>query len=143
MIILRRIGPLFRSLEKAHARLNMPACTLFSLERAHARLNMPACTLFSLERAHARLNMHVCALKEQNKGPNLLSISTWFVLRKQNIQAKKVNAINKCRLTFQALIKMKSNQVKSLAWMESSWRSRSLLSDSHVVDKQNKSLINK
>ena len=35
---------------------------------------MPACTLFN----------------EQEKGPNLLSISTWSVLGKQNVQEKKV-----------------------------------------------------
>ena len=35
---------------------------------------MSACTLFN----------------EQNKGPNLLNISTWSVLGKQNIKAKKV-----------------------------------------------------
>ena len=45
-----------------------------SLKRAHATTNMPACTLFN----------------EQNKGPNLLSISTWSVLGKQNVQAKRV-----------------------------------------------------
>ena len=35
---------------------------------------MPACTLFN----------------EQNKGPSLLSIITWSVLGKQNVQAEKV-----------------------------------------------------
>ena len=57
MIILRRIGSLFCSLKRAHASMNMSACTPFN---------------------------------EQNKGPNLLSISTRFVLGKQNVQAKKV-----------------------------------------------------
>ena len=56
-IILRRIGPLFCSLKRAHASVNMPACTLFN---------------------------------EQKKGQNILSISTWSVLGKQNVQAKKV-----------------------------------------------------
>ena len=37
-------------------------------------MNMSACTLFN----------------EQNEGPNLLIISTWSVLGKQNVQAKKV-----------------------------------------------------
>ena len=37
-------------------------------------MNMPACTLFN----------------EQNKGPSLLSIITWSVLGKQNVQAEKV-----------------------------------------------------
>ena len=37
-------------------------------------MKMPACTFFN----------------EQNKGPNLLSISTWSVFGKQNVQAKKV-----------------------------------------------------
>ena len=39
----------------------------------HASMNMPACTLFN----------------KQKKGPNLLIISTWSVLGKQNVQAKK------------------------------------------------------
>ena len=39
-----------------------------------ARMNMSACTLFN----------------EQDKGSNLLSIITWSVLGKQNVQAKKV-----------------------------------------------------
>ena len=37
-------------------------------------MNMPACTLFN----------------EQKEGPNLLSISKWSVLGKQNVQEKKV-----------------------------------------------------
>ena len=57
VIILRRIGPLFCSLKRVHASINMSACTLFN---------------------------------EQKKGPNLLSISTWSVLGKQNVQAKRV-----------------------------------------------------
>ena len=40
---------------------------------------MLACTLFN----------------EQNKGPSLLSIITWFILGKQNVQVKKVNLLNK------------------------------------------------
>ena len=40
---------------------------------------MPAYTLFN----------------EQNNGPNLLSISTWPVLGKQNVQEKKVNLIRR------------------------------------------------
>ena len=45
----------------------------------------------SLKRTHASMNMSACPLfNEQNKGPILLSISTWFVLGKQNVQAKKV-----------------------------------------------------
>ena len=49
-------------------------------------------TLFcSLKWTHASMNMHACALFiEQKKGPNLLSISTWSVLGKQNVQAKMV-----------------------------------------------------
>ena len=31
---------------------------------------------------------------EQTKGPNLLSISTWFALGKQNVQAKKVYCVH-------------------------------------------------
>ena len=57
MIILRGIGPLFCSLKREHASMNMPACTLFN---------------------------------KQNKGPNPLSISTWSVLGKQNVQADKI-----------------------------------------------------
>ena len=45
-----------------------------SLKWGHASMNMPACTLFN----------------EQNKGPSLLSIITWSVLGKQNVQAEKV-----------------------------------------------------
>ena len=38
---------------------------------------------------HADIFMLACALfNEQNKGPIFLSIITWFVLRKQNVQAK-------------------------------------------------------
>ena len=45
----------------------------------------------SLKTGHWSINMSACTLSnEQNKGPNLLSISTWFVLGKQNVQAKKV-----------------------------------------------------
>ena len=44
------------------------------LKRAYASMNMSACTLFN----------------EPNKAPNLLIISTWSVLGKQNVQAKKV-----------------------------------------------------
>ena len=39
--------------------------------------------------------MLACALfNQQNKEPILLSIITWFVLRKQNVQAKKVYCLN-------------------------------------------------
>ena len=39
--------------------------------------------------------MLACALfNEENKGPILLSISTWFVLGNQNVQAKKVTSFN-------------------------------------------------
>ena len=38
--------------------------------------------------------MLACAVfNEQNKGPVLPSIITWFVLRKQNLRAKKVYCI--------------------------------------------------
>ena len=57
MIILRRPGPLFRSLKRVHAGIFMLACPHFN---------------------------------EQNKRPSLLSIITWSVLGKQNVQAEKV-----------------------------------------------------
>ena len=44
------------------------------LKRVHSSMNMSACTLFN----------------EQDKGSNLLSMITWSVLGKQNVQAKKV-----------------------------------------------------
>ena len=45
----------------------------------------------SLKRVHVSMNMYACTLfNEQDKGPNLLSIITWSVLGKQNVQAKKV-----------------------------------------------------
>ena len=45
----------------------------------------------SFKRVHAGTFMLACALfNEQNKVPILLSIITWFVLGKQNVQAKKV-----------------------------------------------------
>ena len=50
-----------------------------SLKRVHADIFMLACTLFN----------------EQNKGPILLSIITWFILGKQNVQVKNVNLLNK------------------------------------------------
>ena len=59
VIILRRIGSLFCWLKRAHASVNMSACTLFN---------------------------------KAKKGPNLLSISTWSVLGRQNVQAKKVSS---------------------------------------------------
>ena len=50
----------------------------------------------SLKRVHADIFMLACALfNEQNKGPILLSIITWFILGKQNVQAKKVYLLNK------------------------------------------------
>ena len=52
-----------------------------SLKRTHASMEMPACTLSN----------------EQNKGPNLLSISTLSVLGKQNAQAEKVYSRNNLR----------------------------------------------
>ena len=45
-----------------------------SLKWGRASMNMPACPHFN----------------EQNKRPNLLSIITWSVLGKQNVQAEKV-----------------------------------------------------
>ena len=38
MIILRRIGPLFCSLKRAHASMNMPACTLFNEQKKGTNL---------------------------------------------------------------------------------------------------------
>ena len=50
----------------------------------------------SLNRVHAGIFMLACALfNEQNKGPILLSIITWFALGKQNAQAKKVYLLKK------------------------------------------------
>ena len=44
-----------------------------------------------LKRVHAGLFTLACThFNEQNKGPNLLRIITWFVLGKQNVLAKKV-----------------------------------------------------
>ena len=45
----------------------------------------------SLKKVHVSMNKYACTLfNEQDKGPNLLSIITWSVLGKQNVQAKKV-----------------------------------------------------
>ena len=45
----------------------------------------------SLKRVHAGIFMLACALfNEQDKGSNPLSIISWSVLGKQNVQAKKV-----------------------------------------------------
>ena len=45
----------------------------------------------SLKKVHANIFMLACSLfNEQDKGSNLLSIVTWSVLGKQNVQAKKV-----------------------------------------------------
>ena len=51
------------------------------------------------------MNMSVCSpFNEQNKGLNLLSISTWSVLGKQNVLAKKVySSLNNTSQTFLSL----------------------------------------
>ena len=68
------------------------ACTFFSQYRSWANTQEVLSFLFfSLKRVHAGIFMLACALfNEQNKGPILLSVITWFVLGKQNVQAKKV-----------------------------------------------------
>ena len=48
----------------------------------------------SFKRVHAGIFMLACPhFNEQNKRPNLLSIITWSVLGKQNVQAEKVSLI--------------------------------------------------
>ena len=68
-----------------------------SLKWGHSSMNMPAGTLFN----------------EQNKGPSLLSIITWSVLGKQNVQAEKVYCLNcsvKCENHF-SISSMTANQI--------------------------------
>ena len=50
----------------------------------------------SSKRVHRNIFMHACnPFNEQDKGSNLLSIITWSVLGKQNVQAKKVYSPHK------------------------------------------------
>ena len=58
----------------------------------------------SLKRVHAGIFMLACAFSnEQNKEPILLSIITWFVLGKQNVQAKEVYSQSLYSFTFTAV----------------------------------------
>ena len=66
---------------------------LFSQHRSCANTQEALSFLFFffIKKSACNIFMLACALfNEQNKGPILLSISTWFVLGKQNVQAKKI-----------------------------------------------------
>ena len=91
------------------------ACTFCFPNTNHVLILRRIGPLFcSLKRVHADIFMLACVLfNEQNNEPILLSISTWFVLGKQNVQAKKVyydidvcsktaiqSRLPKCRLLF-------------------------------------------
>ena len=64
---------------------------LFSQHRACANTQEALSFLFFfIKRSACNIFMLACALfNEQNKRPILLSISTWFVLGKQNVQSEK------------------------------------------------------
>ena len=68
------------------------ACSFCFAYRKHVIILRRIGSLFCwLKRAHASVNMSSCTLfNKAKKGPNLLNISTWSVLGRQNVQAKKV-----------------------------------------------------
>ena len=70
----------------------LSACTFCFPNTDHVVILRRFGLLFcSLKRVHAGIFMLACPhFNEQNKRPNLLSIITWSVLGKQNVQAEKV-----------------------------------------------------